>query len=149
VADVDDLEEIGDLEGYIKRTSTMLIYCTSGYFTSKNCMRELVATATQQKPCFALTEPEAAHGGLSANEVLDQLVAADDNYDKWSFGVETPRGRELNAYLLATESIEWNRECKREGTLSSSATPVILLGWCAQGLASFKTSPCASSQSGS
>ena len=28
--DVDDLEEIGDLEGYIDRTSTVLVYCSNG-----------------------------------------------------------------------------------------------------------------------
>ena len=42
VAQVDDLEEIGDLEGYINRSSTVLIFCSQGYFTSKNCMRELL-----------------------------------------------------------------------------------------------------------
>ena len=32
--DVDDLEEIGDLEGYIDRTTTILVYCSKGYFQS-------------------------------------------------------------------------------------------------------------------
>ena len=40
--DVDHLEEIGDLEGYITRSSTVLVYCSKYYFQSKNCLRELV-----------------------------------------------------------------------------------------------------------
>ena len=34
--DVDDLEEIGDLEGYIMRSHTVLIYLSAGYSASKN-----------------------------------------------------------------------------------------------------------------
>ena len=43
-----DLEEIGYLEGYIERSQNILVYCSRGYFDSKNCMRELAAS-TQQK----------------------------------------------------------------------------------------------------
>ena len=32
---VDDLEDISDLQGYIERTHTVLIYCSQGYFQSK------------------------------------------------------------------------------------------------------------------
>ena len=39
-----DLEEIGNLEVYIKRTDTILVHCSNGYFTSKNVMaRRLTA----------------------------------------------------------------------------------------------------------
>jgi len=109
--DVDDLEEIGDLEGYIDRTSTVLIYCSKGYFTSKNCMRELVSSAAKQKPIIALIDPDASRGGMSLNEVKMQLVEADELYAKWAFN-EKPgalRGEALYTHLFAHESIEWNR----------------------------------------
>jgi len=109
--DVDDLEEIGDLEGYIDRTSTILIYCSRGYFTSKNCMRELVSSTVKQKPIIALVDLEASRGGLTLEEVQSQLVDADAFYDKWAFNNESdaPRAKSLYEHLTAYESIEWNR----------------------------------------
>ena len=72
--DVDDLEEIGDLEGYIERTSTIIVYCSDGYFKSKNCMRELVYATLEQKPLIALIDLEPAHGGLAIDHILKSLV---------------------------------------------------------------------------
>ena len=34
--DVDDLEDISNLQGYIERSHTILVYCSRGYFESKN-----------------------------------------------------------------------------------------------------------------
>ena len=34
--DVDDLEDIGDLEGYITRSEVVLVYLSAGYTSSKN-----------------------------------------------------------------------------------------------------------------
>ena len=34
--DVDDLGDISDLQGYIERSRTILVYCSQGYFASKN-----------------------------------------------------------------------------------------------------------------
>ena len=56
--DVDDLEDISDLEGYVDRTDTILVFCSQGYFTSKNCMREIRSCVLKQKPLIALLEPE-------------------------------------------------------------------------------------------
>jgi hypothetical protein len=110
LADVDDLEEIGDLENCVEQSCTVLVYCSTGYFHSQNCMRELVATTTRQKPCFALIDPAAKHGGVSVNEALQQLVAAEEHYERWDFEVTTPQGHELHTYLFAAAPIEWNRE---------------------------------------
>ena len=48
--DVDDLEEIGNLEQYIKRSRSVLCFCSTGYFESKNCMRELRCAVETKKP---------------------------------------------------------------------------------------------------
>ena len=62
--DVDDLEEIGDLEGYIERTERILVYCSKAYFKSKNCMRELVSAAKMGKEIIALVDLDASKGCL-------------------------------------------------------------------------------------
>ena len=108
--DVDDLEEIGDLEGYIERTSIILIYCSSGYFQSKNCMREIISATTKGKPIIALIELDASHGGLTNAQILSQLLEAEASYSKWGFdAAATPDGRALYEHLFASAPIEWNR----------------------------------------
>jgi hypothetical protein len=119
---VDDLEEIGDLEGYIDRSSTILIYCSSGYFQSKNCMRELVATTHLQKPTIALIDPDASRGGLSVEEVLERLLEAGTSYTKWGFDPgTTPDGQALHDHLFQDEPVEWNRECSHTRRLTAVA----------------------------
>jgi hypothetical protein len=156
---VDDLEEIGDLEGYIDRTSTILIYCSKGYFQSKNCVRELVATVNYQKPIIGLIDPEASHGGLSVDEVHAQLLQADlVAISKWSFRAQEcsesstsewhgkfiwPGGEALSDMLLQHEAIEWNRECSHAAPRCCSIDRHVV--YCPlQASASFKTSQCAS-----
>ena len=108
--DVDDLEDISDLEGYIDHTSTVLIFCSQGYFASKNCMREIRSAVRKGKPLLAVLEPEVGKGGLSVSEITHQLLAADDNYARWGFADDDgPHGEELVAALFAEEPIEWNR----------------------------------------
>jgi len=125
--DVDDLDEIGDLEGYIRRTSTVLVYCSKGYFTSKNCMRELVASTVMEKPIIALMDPDASRGGMSAAELRMELFHADETCKKWGFtnpsaaakavstslpdmkGEVWPGAQALYDHLFASEPIEWNR----------------------------------------
>ena len=123
--DVDDLLEIGDLEGYIARSSNILVYCSRGYFVSKNCIRELVAAVDKQKPLVALTDPpEASHGGLSLQAIHERLLETDALSEKWGFrSLEEserstseyheryvwPGGQALHDSLFACEAIEWNR----------------------------------------
>ena len=108
---MDDLEEIGDLEGYITRASSVLVYCSKGYFQSKNCMRELISATKMGKPIIALTEPDVSKGGLSSAQVRQQLRDAEDMlYAKWGFNEgKTPTADELYDHLFEHETIEWNR----------------------------------------
>ena len=75
---------IGDLEGYVERSSTILVFCSRGYFNSKNCMRELHAAVTMCKPIIALVDPDESRGGLSLEQLKASLIEADDLYAKWS-----------------------------------------------------------------
>jgi membrane protease YdiL (CAAX protease family) len=106
--DVDDLEEIGDLEGYVDRSSAILVFCSPGYFSSRNCMREIRCAVTKAKPLIALLE-DPSRGGWDVNGVRGQLVAADASYDKWGFAADGVLGEGLADALFAREPIEWNR----------------------------------------
>lgn len=108
--DVDDLEEIGDLEGYIDRTLAILVYCSSGYFKSKNCMRELVSSTVKLKPIISLVDTDGSRGGLTLEEVHKELIDGELSYAKWGFSAEsTPSGQTLYDHLFQNEPIEWNR----------------------------------------
>ena len=89
--DVDDLEEIGDLEGYIDRTTTILVYCSAGYFTSRNCMREITSATRMGKPMIALIDQDMSRGGLPMSEVHARLLAAEGSYAKWDFDAESKK----------------------------------------------------------
>ena len=88
----------------------MLVYCSKGYFQSKNCMRELIASTVRDTPIIALLDPEASHGGLTIEEVSAQVLAVEGSYAKWELDeAQTPDGQALLSHLLAYEPIEWNR----------------------------------------
>ena len=101
--------KIGDLEGYIRRSSVVLVHCTKGYFESKNCMRELITAVREGKAMIALIDPEAAHGGLSRAEIEAHLRNAASSYGKWGLAADTPRGNALIGALFAKIPIELNR----------------------------------------
>jgi hypothetical protein len=106
--DVDDLEDISDLSGYIERTQSVLVFCSNGYFQSKNCMIELRSSVVKKKPILALVDSDASRGGLTQDLVRLQLLEAEKSYTKWSFD-DDPRAEELFATLFADEPVEWNR----------------------------------------
>eukprot|EP00966_Prymnesium_polylepis_P203035 4703906-Prymnesium_polylepis.2 len=102
--DVDDLEEISDLEGYVRRSEVVLVYMSADYFHSKNCMRELTCAFTQGKPLLAVEDCELDRGGLSLRAVREQLIEAEARYGSWGFGQRAPRGAELCDALLSADS---------------------------------------------
>ena len=48
--DVDDLQDVGDLEGYVRATGVMLFFLSKKYFQSRNFLREIRASLEQEKP---------------------------------------------------------------------------------------------------
>ena len=108
--DVDDLEDISDLEGYVDRSVTILIFCSKGYFQSKNCIREIRSCTAKHKPMIAVLDPDSATGALTLDEVQAELLAADERYDAWGFtGDGGPVGQDCFETLFAGDPIEWNR----------------------------------------
>ena len=126
--DVEDLKEGRGAES-IDLSATVLVYCSEGYFASVNCMRELLRAVLLHKPIITLLEPEKRHGGLTLNQIKQQLLQADEPFvhevtsvshaNKYAFwrldrevaewGFEMPSGQQLFDALCAIEPIEWNR----------------------------------------
>ena len=120
--DVDDLKE-GKGAEYVDVSTVSLVLCSRGYFVSANCMRELLRAVVTRKPILALLEPERNKGGLSREEIRQQLAdaaasaaGAPSPYAKWgldaeveSWGYAMPSAEELYGALFAAEPLEWNR----------------------------------------
>ena len=81
-SDVDDLKE-GKGAEYVDASSVSLIFCSKGYFASPNCMREILRAVVTGKPMVALLEPEASHGGMTQEQIYEQLVNADAPCERW------------------------------------------------------------------
>jgi len=62
--DVDDLQDIGDLEGYINRSQCVLLFFSRAYFNSRNCRREIESAVNNNKPLVVVHEEDESHGGL-------------------------------------------------------------------------------------
>jgi len=58
-----DLQDIGDLEGYVRATGVMLFFLSKDYFTSRNCLREVKATIHEQLPLVLVHEQQKEKGG--------------------------------------------------------------------------------------
>ena len=107
---VDDLKDISSLDKYIARAMAVLIFCTDGYTTSRNCMIELRSSVQQDKLIIPVVDPDAKRGGLTEEQVQEQLVKAEnDSFVKWGFGDQGPSAEKLFAALFAAGPIEWNR----------------------------------------
>ena len=128
--DVDDLESISDLESYISQSSAVLVFCSKGYFESRNCMRELRSAVEQNKPLIALleswwNEPGRPRGGLSIREVAQKVLDSEASYGKWGFA-NKPEPAALSDALLngSHDPIEWNRIGEFQDVRRSVETPV-------------------------
>jgi len=77
---VDDLTAIGDLELYIEQSSSILLFCSRGYFQSQNCLREVEASVKLRKNLILVHEADPGHGGLPLDDLKlecpDRLRAA-------------------------------------------------------------------------
>ena len=70
-------------------------------------MRELIAAAAKKKPLIALIDPDASRGGLSLDQIREELREAEGSYARWGLDTAaTPGGDALYAQL-AHAPIEW------------------------------------------
>ena len=74
---------LGDLESYVRASEVVLCFCSQGYFSSRNCLRELRAAVRLDKPLLALLEPDESKGSMSVEQIRTQLMEADELMLKW------------------------------------------------------------------
>ena len=108
--DIDDLEDIGALEDYVRSTRVMLFFLSTNYFGSRNCLREIKASIEQEKPLVLVQEQQEDKGGGP----LDTLKAEcrDDQMRGEIFDGRTPivwhrisHFQNLSLKLIATEML--------------------------------------------
>ena len=96
--DVDDLKHGRGGED-IDRSNVVLVFVSSGYFASQNCMRELLRAVATGKSIITVCETSVNKGALSRGEVLSALQAADRRYHEvWGDSI------------LAEEAARWLEE---------------------------------------
>lgn len=99
------------------KSHVVLIFISQGYFSSPNCMRELLRAVYDKKRIVNMMETEAKHGGMTREQVRAHLGEATTMYEKWGLAAEMvqwgfpqPSSVDLYFELFAThEPIEWNR----------------------------------------
>ena len=120
--DIDDMVQ-GVGKEYLDISEYCLVFCTQGYFESKNCMRELLRAVVTHKKVITLLEPDINHGAMSREDVMLALQAADDgNYVRWGLDEELaewaindgttediPDCHEIYRYLFQEDALEWER----------------------------------------
>ena len=63
---------------------------------------------------IALIDLDPTRGGLSLEEVHQQLIEGECSFEKWGFdSATTPTGQALYDHLFMEDPIEWNRVLKR------------------------------------
>ena len=107
--DIDDLEEIGDLEGYVRRGCVFVCLLTPAYFASRNCVRELGAILKSGQPLVLLDgrlQPDADKSSLR-DACPPELAAVFDGRQVhtpswiWAAGREFMLKRVLDEVLAA------------------------------------------------
>ena len=113
--DVDDMQ-FGRGAEYLDASAVVLVFCSTGYFSSKNCMRELLLAVVSEKPIVVLCETDRQRGGVSAQEVTSLLREVESRYAGWgletellNWGYTLPSTDELLSTLYARTWIEWSR----------------------------------------
>ena len=51
------------LERYVDESAVILMFLSKGYFTSRNCLREVVSALDMRKPLTLVHETDLSHGG--------------------------------------------------------------------------------------
>ena len=77
--DVDDLESIEELEGYVEASQAMLVLLGSAaYMSSRNCQREVAAAHRLALPLVRVHDADASHKGAP----LDDLRRTSERHDE-------------------------------------------------------------------
>ena len=84
--DVDDLQrKKGKGAELVDGSQVFLLFCSQGFFTSINCMREVLRGVLREKPFLILLEPDEMHGRVTIEEATELLynLEATNQYKTW------------------------------------------------------------------
>ena len=148
-------EDIGDLEGYVRATGVMLFFLSKKYFSSRNCLKEIMASLGQGKPLVLVHEQQEDKGGgpleaLKAECRNDEMREAIFNGRTSIAWHRISHFQNLTLKLIATEmlrngprfSMLHGMLSKREElvliqpgeiNVSKLALPELLVLWCSAG----------------
>ena len=122
-----DLQDIGDLEGYVRATGVMLFFLSKKYFTSRNCLREIKASLEQEKPLVLVHEQQEDKGGGRLDAI--QAECREDAMRTEIFGGRVPitwhrisHYQNLSLKLIASQMLQ-HGPANREKT----SPPVLVL----------------------
>ena len=105
---------------YVDRSRVVLAFLTSGYFQSKNCMRELLRAVLKKKRILPLLEPDENRGAMTPMEMYQELMMVQQTgkYATWGLEAEVatwsheiPRPNRMRSAIFrhVRDGIEWNR----------------------------------------
>lgn len=115
--DVDDMLE-GNGASYVALSHTVLIFMSSGYLASLNCMRELVFATHLGKPLVVMHELDHRHGGQHLDDIAEKLHVTTTKLfanlapemDAWGYSAPTAAELHRALFTSAVEPlVEWNR----------------------------------------
>ena len=89
--DVDDLQrKKGKGAELVDGSQVFLLFCSQGFFTSPNCMREVLRGVLREKPFLILLEPDEMHGRVTIEEATELLynLEATSQYKTWGLDKE-------------------------------------------------------------
>ena len=105
----------------VDSTLLVMVFVVDGYFSSLKCMRELLRAMWLRKPIAVLVEPDADKGGLTGEQIRQQIDAACANFGKWGlkkelreWGLPTPpTAQEIFEALFPSDAnapppLEWS-----------------------------------------
>lgn len=125
------LEDIGDLESYVRATGVMLFFLSKHYFSSRNCIREIRASFDEKRPLVLVHEQQLGKGGGP----LEMLKAeCRDEMRGKIFDGRTPivwhrvsHYQNLTLKLIATEMLRNGASAQQRHSSASDKPPLNLV----------------------
>ena len=136
------MQDIGDLEGYVRATGVMLFFLSKHYFTSRNCLREVKATINEKLPLVLVHEQQEEKGGgplemmrTECREEMRSYVFDERAPIAWH---RISHYQNLTLKLIATEMLRHGPKemclvLPGEVNIAELALPRPLVLWCSAG----------------
>ena len=80
--DIDDLDT-GKGAEYCDQSTVVLVFATTAYFKSANCMRELLRAVVLERKIITMLEPDGRRGGLTPDAIFEQLMESPTRFIGW------------------------------------------------------------------